>query len=143
MKIKKIIALVLTLSMMSSSTIIANASTADSDLPEKYVSTSITVYSNWRAKENSTSHYIYNLAKQEIRVYSYSDKGINRTVNGSAIIPYLSQRLIRNTIWERYADGTETSNRCRLAIKGTIPAVNVQLAGVWSPDSVGNYPVAN
>lgn len=143
MKIKKVIALMLVLSAVSSTTITANASAKDSSFPTDYISSTTSVYSDWRDKENSTSHYIYNLTGIQIRVISYSASNVNRTVNGSAVIPSVSQRFIRNFIWEKYSDHTESSNKCRLSIRSNISGASTRLSGAWSPDSVGSYPVAN
>ncbi len=143
MKLKKLFAACLAICISASSTVIANATSQDSALPTEYISSTTSVYTGWRYKDDATSHYIYNLSGLPIRVISYSYSGVNRTKNGYAVIPSMSQRFIQNYIRERYNDGTESDNRCRLSIRSNISGSYTTLSGAWSPDSVGNYPIAN
>ena len=79
----------------------------------------------------------------ELRVISYSYSNVNRTKNGSAVIPGNSERFINNFIRERYNDHTENDSRCKLSIRCNISGASGKISGAWSPDSVGSYIVAN
>lgn len=143
MKFKKILALCLITCATLSSTMVASADAKDSTLPTDYISSTKCTFSNWRYKDNYTSHYINNTCALRLRVISYSSSNNNRTCRGSAVIPGNCERFIKNTVREAYRDGEEGNTLCRLYIRADISGSSARLSGKWSPDSVGSYPVAN
>ncbi len=143
MKIKKNVAVCIMACTVATSTLTASASAKDSVFPTQYISSSSYYVSKWRYKDNTTSHYIKNTSSLELRVISYSYSNVNRTKNGSAVIPGNSERFINNFIRERYNDHTENDSRCKLSIRCNISGASGKISGAWSPDSVGSYIVAN
>lgn len=138
MKIKKIIAaaLIMCTSIVMATPAYANNS-VDSTLPSEYISYTTYVSTELRDKYDSSYHYIYNKCGIQISVLSYSQSNVNCTKSSYALIPANSERFITNYVYEW------GYRNCKLSIRGNIPGASVKLEGVWSPDSVGSYPVAN
>lgn len=137
MKIRKIIAAALIMCTSITMAIPAYASSKDSVLPSEYISSTKYVSTELRNKDNSSYHYIYNKCGIPISVLSYSQSNVNCTKNSYAVIPANSQRFITNYVYEW------GYRNCRLTIRGNVGGASVLLKGVWSPDCVGSYPVAN
>lgn len=138
MKLKKMISLTLAmcLTIMTMIPVYANNNT-DEDLPVKYISSTTYVRTNSRAKIDDSYHYIFNNCSLAIRVISYAGNDDNCTKGGYAVIPSKTERFITNTVHE---DGYSA---CYLSIRSNISGAYTTLSGLWSPDSVGSYPIAN
>lgn len=113
------------------------ASAADSSLPSNFISWNRSADTNKRAKENDSYHYIYNRSSMPLWVQSRSASGVNCTKNDHAIIPSGRERFITNYVYEW------GHRSCFLRIYAGAEKASGILKGVWSPDSVGSYTVAN
>lgn len=58
-------------------------------------------------------------------------------IGGHAIVPSSGAYFIRNKVYEA------GFRSCRLQISTSKSGIQGTLRGVWSPDSVGNYPCVN
>lgn len=131
-----VLSCIVCLSMILSVSALA-AETRDEELPNKKIEFSYNTAAQTRVrnKTNATSHYIYNKSGFNIWVRSLVGN-VNTTLRGHAIIP-TAERFIYNNVYER------GYRSCRLDITTATSGTTGILRGVWSPDSVGNYPVAN
>lgn len=108
----------------------------DSKLPEKFISYTGWADTSYRNKNDYTSHYIMNNSGFDLWVISQNVDKKNLTVRGHAIV--------RGGEWFIYNKIKEKGfNSCRLHISTATSGTSGKLSGKWSPDSVGNYPVAN
>lgn len=112
------------------------ADTGNTHLPSQFVSYTSWKQTLYRGKEDYSSHYVWNTSGFDLWVESQNPSGGNETVNGYAIVP--------GGEWFVYNDVKEDGhNSCRLNISTSTPGTSGILNGEWSPDSYGNYPVAN
>lgn len=138
MKFKQILAMCIATYTMVVPTVSAYANNSgDTNLPSTYISSSTYASTEYRDKYDSTSHYIYNMSSLQIRAISYAQNGTNCTNKNFAVIPANSKRFIYNSIYEW------GYRNCRLSIRANISGSAGTLSGLWSPDSVGSYPIAN
>jgi hypothetical protein len=142
---KALVVLFLTLVVGLSSAVPAFATATDSTLPTSFISYSTNTTSNVRVKDNDTSVYMKNTSGMTLWVYANggskpSSVGVTystgTTRNGHANVP-AGQWLIINYINEN-GYGTAWLN-----ISTASSSVSGNLSGLWSPDSVGSYPIAN
>ncbi len=152
MRIKKLLSVALITCATLSSTMVANADTKDSSLPTEYISSTKSTYSNYREKNNTSYIYIKNMCGLQLKVIAYytnPSPDTPQTKHGYAVIPGNVQRFINNSVYEAYkSDNKQGLSKgkkcnCRLYIRADISGSSGRLYGKWSPDSVGNYPVAN
>ena len=104
-------------------------------------------------EKNNTSYiYIKNMCGLQLKVIAYytnPSPDTPQTKHGYAVIPGNVQRFINNSVYEAYkSDNKQGLSKgkkcnCRLYIRADISGSSGRLYGKWSPDSVGNYPVAN
>lgn len=148
MKLKKLLSVALITCATLSSTMVANADANDSYFPTEYISSTKVVFSDTRVKDDYSSHYIYNTCGLNLMAVSYytnpsPDKNV--TKNGGAIIPGDARRLIKNYVRETYDKGHVSGQKCkcRLYLRAYVSGSSGRLHGKWSPDSVGNFIVAN
>lgn len=96
-------------------------------------------YLNTRLREkwDYSSHYIYNQTDIRLRVKSLDGNGVDRTEGKEAISKPNLEMLVNNLIKEN------GSSICQLQISVTKLGDSTILKGLWSPDSVGHYPIAN
>ena len=128
----------MSLTMAMSVPVSAAPNYSDTALPNKaigYTSYADTLY---RDKKDNSSHYVYNQSEVDFVIHSLAQPDdSDQTVNGSAIVPAGTKRLIRNTVKEH------GYSSCKLRIKSRKYPTSVSCKGYWSPDSVGSYPTAN
>ena len=147
MKVKKLmskISLALALGVIASgvSTIpayAANIKDKEFNFRVGYDSTTQAGETTERAKEDSSSVYIKpsNYRDLCIKTFGYRNGSWNNdTKNGYAIVTK-GEWLIHNYIYER------GSRSAKLNITTATPGTSGIATGVWSPDSVGSYTVAN
>lgn len=133
---KSLVALVMAGCMIAPS-MTAFAGTGDSSLPTAFVTWNKSTTSSQREKEDDTYHYIYNYSTIPLWVESRTTGGVNCTKGGHAIIPRSTERFITNYVYEW------GYKPCWLRIYAGAENVSGMVSGLWSPDSVGSYPVAN
>ena len=148
MKLKKLLSVALISCATLSSTTVANANAKDSVLPTDYISSTKAVFTDTRVKDDYSSHYIYNscgLTLMAVSYYTNPSPDKNVTKDGGAIIMGGSRRIIKNYVRETYDKGHGAGEKCkcRLYLRAYVSGSSGRLHGKWSPDSVGNYPVAN
>ncbi len=135
---KKLISLGLVLGVTLVTSVTTHANNSDTSLPYVKVGFQFSQAKATpvRAKDNYTSHYIKNTSGFNLWVQSQTSSGINKTHNGHAIIP-VAERFIYNNIKE------DKYHSCKLSITTATSGTSGYISGLWSPDSVGSYPVAN
>lgn len=114
----------------------------DTHLPSQFISHSIRTETKSRAKEDATSHYIYNKSSLTLRVASrviINGQKINKTSGGGYVLVPTGEYFIYNNVFE---DNGYRSMDCQLHIYVDKKWTGGILSGLWSPDSVGSYPVA-
>ena len=99
-------------------------------------------YTGVEEKTNTSSVYMKLSTPRTVKVETqgskYTNKNFNNyTCNGDYAVVKTGEWFIYNNIGERLGSGAYA----RLAIWANTTAGNA--SGVWSPDSVGNYPVVN
>ncbi len=109
----------------------------DTQFPRKYVAFTSYAYTGVRGKTDNSSHYVYNKSGFAIYVHSLDANKKDHTVNNVAAIPAGKERFVRNNIYEH------KKYECMLQLSTMRMQDDGTLKGVWSPDSVGNYPYAN
>lgn len=136
---KKLLTLMLVLSATFATAMPVSAkNNNDINFPTKKIgfSSSQAFHTGYAAKEDKSSHYIKNTSGFNLLVISQAPGGRNCTNKNRAIIP-TAERFIYNQIYEW------GYRSCRLKITTANSGTSGYLKGCWSPDSVGNYPVAN
>ncbi len=116
----------------------AAGNVADTNLPTQTIGFAFSTAARTalRAKQDTTSHYIKNTSGFNLWVRSLSSTDVNCTTNNRAIVQ-TGEWFIWNSVKE---DGYSW---CKLDITTATSGTKGILRGVWSPDSVGSYPVAN
>lgn len=111
----------------------------DTKLPEQFIGFGYNTAANTavRAKQDDSYHYIWNKSGFNLWVRSFDKTGRkNLTTHGYAIIP-CGQRFISNVVYEK------GYRACKLNVTTATEGTTGKLRGLWSPDSVGHYKVAN
>lgn len=111
---------------------------SDEELPTKKIEFSFATAAQTRLRQklDKTSHYIKNTSGFDLWVRSLSSTNENCTYKFHAIVKS-GEWFIWNEVGER------KFTQCKLDISTATAGTTGILRGVWSPDSVGNYPVAN
>lgn len=110
---------------------------ADSVMPTKYIGYTTYANTEYRTKTDATSHYIKNSCGFELWVNSRTTDNTECAINGHAIVPSSGEYFVRNLVSEK------GYHSCRLMLSTSKSGIQGPLRGVWSPDSVGNYPCVN
>lgn len=135
---KKLVIVGLSL-MLSLTPLVASAgvrTAEDSDYDGKFLNYAVAFPTTPREKDNTSYVYYYNRGNFDHKVRAMSF-GINQTKSGYAIIPRGREMFITNYVRENgYKKVYLLINSVRVRDVG-------KSNWSWSPDSVGNYPVAN
>lgn len=136
---KRMFGLVLAMSICCMSVPVCAKNNTDTILPSKIVGYGFNAAANTelRRKEDSSFHYIKNNSGFDLYVRSMNGAlTVNYTNGNKAIVPG-GQYFISNWVYERGAQ------YCKLNIISAKSGVTGRVNGLWSPDSVGSYPVVN
>lgn len=113
----------------------ASASAVDSTFPTDYITHTSGAYTGSREKEDDTSVYVFNESAFDIFVW-VRHNDVNLAQYGHVKVPTGSENFVINYVYERgYRD-------CYLYIAAAGSDSKGYCRGKWSPDSVGNYPIA-
>lgn len=134
MKKKRLVALAMIASLCIP-VLPASASVDDSTFPTEYITHTSGAYTDSRKKEDDTSVYVFNKSAFDIFVW-VRHNDVNLAQYGHVKVPSGAENLVINYVYERgYRD-------CYLYIAAAKPDQKGYSYGRWSPDSVGNYPIA-